>query len=442
MPGRNNLSTSTRRMPSDDARTQRILMLQGPVGPFFQHLQAFLVDEGHDVSRVCFNAGDLWFSSPQGRVRFPGGAEQWQGWIESQLGSGGYDSMILFGSERPAHRVAIETARRCGVRTISLEEGYMRPGFITVEEGGNNAGSPAAGLLPPPEYEPPATLAPPATGDAFRAMLRAGTLYYAVRGFCTHGRQRELFHRDTPLLRESFFWCRNYIRRLRGSDRDYALVQRLLEHHDGGYYLVPLQVDADANLKRAALGWTTARLVSEAILSFARAAPEDRRLAFKIHPMERGHNRLTPMIRDLAAAEGVADRVDVIETGSLGLIARHSAGMITINSTSGLSAIAHGVPLMVLGDALYANDRLALCLRGLDGAAKAFDGFWEGGRVAAPDLRTRYLAWIRETCLRPGDFYSAAGMETACASIADHLDAVPEAAGLAAPFRVLRGGRA
>lgn len=49
----------SKRFPSKSAT--RILMLQGPVGPFFRKAQALLNDSGFDAWRVCFNAGDRLF---------------------------------------------------------------------------------------------------------------------------------------------------------------------------------------------------------------------------------------------------------------------------------------------------------------------------------------------------------------------------------------------
>jgi capsular polysaccharide export protein len=91
--------------------------------------------------------------------------------------------------------------------------------------------------------------------------------------------------------------------------------------------------------------------------------------------------------------------------------------MITINSTSGLSAIFHGVPLLVVGNAFYANEKLATCARG----TPDFDAFWKGGHVADEAFRHRYLDWVREMCLRPGDFYDHAGISEACEGILDLL---------------------
>src|SRR5690606_36971094 len=116
---------------------------------------------------------------------------------------------------------------------------------------------------------------------------------------------------------------------------------------------------------------------------------------------------------------GVEKRVDVIDTGSLGLLTRHCAGMITINSTSGLSAIYHGAPLMVVGQAFYANEALATCARG----KPDFDAFWTGGHVADAQLRQTYLAWLRKVSLRAGDFYVREGMELACQGVLETIQA-------------------
>jgi len=190
-----------------------------------------------------------------------------------------------------------------------------------------------------------------------------------------------------------------------------------LEHHVGRYFIVPLQVAADTQMGAAALGWNNVRLIKETIASFAATAPQNTRLVFKVHPLERGRPRDRLLVRQVAEELGVSVRVDLIDIGSIGHLTRHSAGMITINSTSGFSAIFHGVPLMVIGEAIYANDRLAICARG----NPDFSAFWKGATVADEQLRRRYISWIRETCLRRGDFYTREGMEAACSAILDMI---------------------
>lgn len=51
---------------------QKILLLQGPVGPFFAELQIALDAAGFAVKRVLFNSGDKLFDHGRNSVRFTG----------------------------------------------------------------------------------------------------------------------------------------------------------------------------------------------------------------------------------------------------------------------------------------------------------------------------------------------------------------------------------
>src|SRR3546814_13621049 len=59
----------------------RVLLLQGPVGPFFRHLQQHLADSGFDAWRICFNAGARFFASRNKRVDFSGDIDEWEAWF-------------------------------------------------------------------------------------------------------------------------------------------------------------------------------------------------------------------------------------------------------------------------------------------------------------------------------------------------------------------------
>ena len=393
---------------------ERALLLQGPVGPFFKQLQNHLEDEGYDVWRVVFNPADHFFSNKRGLLKFYGELSEWEKWFSDFIDGAEIDHVILFGAERPAHRVARSVAAEKGVDLVVLEEGYVRPGYITVERGGNNASSPLAGRLPPPElnyHEQPDFPAEDFRG--FRRMCSYGGVYYSIRTFCSFGKQKRLFHRHISVWPELFSWLRNLWRRVMGQSANFAVIQKLLEHHDRAYYLVPLQVCADSQLQTAALGWSSIQLISATLKSFARSAPAGSRLVFKSHPLGRGHGNHAALIESTARAFGVADRVDVIHTGSLGLLARHAAGMITITSTSGLSAIYPGIPLLVVGAAFYAHPDLVVAGNG----NPDFDAFWSCRHVASNEARRAYLKWVGHEALAVGDFYAPHGVRAACQSV-------------------------
>ena len=417
-PGYFRLPLRKRSLPRKKA--PRVVLLQGPVGPFFKHLQRFLDRNGFDTWRITFSAADGLFSDRGKRLSFHGGRKEWEIWLRGFLSTADVDYLVLFGAEREIHAVARREAEAFGVEVISLEEGYLRPGFVTIERGANNWLSPIARQLPPKDFDPAEAGADSKTfPNSFRTMCLHGLTYYAVRSLFTGIRRRKLFHRPIRPMTEVIGWTRNAYRRFAHSLSNFSTVERLLEHHDKRYFLVPLQVSADTQLGRAALGWSNARLIMETLHSFAATAPRKHRLVFKIHPLERGHSNDRHLAFQVARMLGVEKRVDVIDTGSLGLLTRHCAGMITINSTSGLSAIYHGVPLMVIGQAFYANEALATCARG----NPDFEAFWTKGHVADAQLRQTYLAWLRKVSLRAGDFYVREGMELACQGVLDTIQA-------------------
>lgn len=408
-----------RKFPSKSA--PRVLLLQGPVGPFFRKAQSLLNDNGFDAWRVCFNAGDRLFARNDKTLNFSGTPDAWAIWFDEMVSEHGFDFVVLFGCEREVHRIAIERCKAKGIPVLCLEEGYLRPGYVTMEFGGNNWRSPVAGRLPSPEFVESAVERQKVASfpSSFGAMATYAFLYFSLRGFFSTVGERKLFHKQKrALASEAFYWFKNYYRKFLNLGENYRNIERLLEHHDKRYFVIPLQVHDDSQLGRAAGTWNNQKLILKSIVSFARNAPPNFQLVFKIHPMERGHSRDGQFVRQVSLLNDVADRVHILDSGSLGLLTRHAAGMVTINSTSGLSAIFHGIPLAIMGQALYRNPELGFCVnKGID-----LDGFWTWNKVAPPALRKSYLAWITEECLEVGDFYAKDGMELACAALLAKLE--------------------
>lgn len=113
------------------SRKKQVLLLQGPVGPFFRELHRSLSAAGFSVKHVVFNSGDSLFSFNQDRVRFTGTLDAWEAWLRFEIAQNQPDFIVLFGSSRPAHKVARKIAKIFGIYVLSLEEGYLRAGYVT-----------------------------------------------------------------------------------------------------------------------------------------------------------------------------------------------------------------------------------------------------------------------------------------------------------------------
>lgn len=395
----------------------RVVLLQGPVGPFFKKLQTHLNAKGFDTWRICFNSGDLYYSNREKRIRYVEGPSGFEGWFETFLKQSDVDAIVFMGSERELHLSACEAAKKVGVKQISLEEGYFRPGYITIEEGGNNRKSPLASALPGSNYETKPRRPAAFAESAFQLMCWYGFVYFTIRGLFTPFQSRKTFHKTRPLIPEAFFWTRNYARFLKNRSKNFKLMEMLLEKLDKKFYILPLQVADDHQLSKGGRGWDNDRMLAASIASFAKYAPEDTHLVVKVHPLSRGHSSDRINVAALATMHNVVDRVHVMDAGSFGLLCRHSAGVVTINSTSGLSAIAHGVPLIVLGDSIYRNKELVWCAE----SVTEIDRFWTEGRAAEKKMRRKYLSWLSEYATWPGDYYNESGMDSAFAGIRRQL---------------------
>lgn len=334
-----------------------VVLLQGPVGSFFKHFMRTLRKFGFRVLKINFSIGDVLQTHGTGTVLFQATPELWRKWFYAFLKGQRPKCVVLFGDQRLYHRFAIEACNELGVDVWCVEEGYLRPDYVTFELGGNNATSALARhelhaqLNAAPATPPPLPL--PIKGNSFLAMARAGIPYYVVNSLGYFFTQNYLRHRSRSLLPEAFFWSRNFYRKWRHKRRNAHSVIDLLECHYEKYFVVALQVYDDLNIVHHGKGWSNGMLIEEATRSFAKHARPEDILVIKCHPLDRGHWNYDAIVAEMAAIAGISERVRLIDDAPLGLLLRHARGMVNINSTSGILGICVGCPVFVLGDAIY-----------------------------------------------------------------------------------------
>jgi capsular polysaccharide export protein len=128
----------------NEFKGKRVLMLQGPVGPFFARFATDLTLTGAVVFKVNFNGGDWLFSRGSAFslvFNFAGNLLDWPAYFSDLLLRLNIDTVFLFGDCRPIHVAALTVVREKGLRAGVFEEGYLRPDFITLERDGVNNNS-------------------------------------------------------------------------------------------------------------------------------------------------------------------------------------------------------------------------------------------------------------------------------------------------------------
>ena len=329
-----------------------ILLLQGPLGPFFKRLYQDLQQAGAQVYKIDFNGGD-WLFSPRGSISFRGHLEQWPLFFENILDQYKIDTVMLFGDCRPMHQIAHKIAARHQLEIGVFEEGYIRPDFITFEKFGVNGYSQMPRdpnfYLSKPKVD--LSLAMPVS-HPFWYMTCWAVLYY-LASVLLKPIFRHYEHHRPLTLREAWPWFRGAWRKYFFAYKEKDIQSELTSHLSGKFFLVALQVHNDAQIHVHSNFDSVEAFIETSISSFAEFAPQDTYLIIKHHPLDRGYHDYSSVIHALTKKYAVAQRVRYIHDQHLPTLLNHARGIILINSTVGLSALHHRKPLMVCGTALY-----------------------------------------------------------------------------------------
>lgn len=382
-----------------------VLLLQGLMGPLFRRLGQGLIRAGHRVHKVNFNGGDRAFWRLPGGIDYRGSKADWPDALRGLIRQHEVTDVMLFGDCRDHHMVARDVCRELGIRVHVFEEGYVRPDWVTMEEGGVNGHS----SLPrdPAYYRQAAALLTPVPPHArvHSSFLRRALegLAYNAADVLTRWRYPHWDnHRPWHPLVEGMGWMRKLWRKKEREAAGAQLLERL-QTTGAPYFLFPLQLDSDAQIRIHSPFVGIADALKTVIQSFAAHAPPDVRLLVKEHPLDNGVRDWEQVTADIAAKFKVAGRVDYLVGGDIEAISAGSRGMVTINSTTGTLGLALGGPVVVLGDAIYDMPDITF----QDG----LDAFWQ--RPSPPDPET-FAAWRRvliERCLIPGGFFSDAALD-------------------------------
>ena len=380
-------------------QAKSVLLLQGPVGAFFDRLSTWLLQQGAQVRRVAFQGGDIYDSQVLVPIAFKQALQNWPAFFQQLLQTHQIDCVVLFGQSRKHHHVAIELCKSQGIAVVVLEEGYFRPGYITMELGGVNGFS---RTLQRYNWVPPGqagSIAPDITPQHFEKMAWQAALHYQAMWQARHEFVLYQHHRISDPSYYAHYWLRSWWRKFLHLRPSHRLQRQLFAHKDQQpYYFVPLQHDGDAQIVHHSDFANNAEFVMRVMHSFAQHAPAHSLLVFRQHPHVRGGPGHGELIAGLAQELGISKRVHHMVEGDTPDLAQHSAGVVLINSTVGLQALERGAPLMVLGEALYKQPQLSFM--------GELDEFWQQARPACPAETQRFLAQMKNLTQAPVSVYA------------------------------------
>jgi capsular polysaccharide export protein len=400
-----------------EGTSRSFLFLQGPISSCFDRLGRSLIARGHRVHRINLHCGDqLFWRLPA--THFRGRFAEWRGFVGAMLDQHRITDLVLHGDRRPYHIVAAEEARARGIAVIVTDLGYVRPDWITLEYDGMTTYSrfprdPAAiralaEELPEPDLGPrfhtPFWLIA-ALDVAYNLALVFG------RPFYPHYRYHSICHPFAEYA--GWLWSRA---RKRLTGRAAAAEKSRLQAQPGSYFLVPLQLSTDFQIRAHSPFCDLREAVHQIIASFA-AGGSSKKLVFVVHPLDNGLIGWSRLIARLAGRLGVAGQVIALPGGTPPELLRNAAGVVTINSTVGVTALHEGVPVKALGNAVFD-------IAGLTCQAP-LDLFWHDPQPPDPGLMAAFLRALTGTTQVKGGYYERTSQACAIRGIVERLERRP-----------------
>ena len=377
---------------------RRVLMLQGPMGTFFNRVAAWLGEQDVVVKKINFNGGDWLFHRKLDAVDYRGSLGDFPGFLRQHLIDNDIDGVLCFGDCRHYHKLAKKVADALGLPFFVFEEGYVRPDYITLECGGVNMASSVprnpAFYKALPDVPVPQ---PQAAHPDFRRGAWSSMFYYGAGRLLQASYPLYQHHKKFSIRYEARAWCRSWVRKHLNRWRDKPVFSNLLREHDGQYFAVALQVYNDSQVTTHSDYADVRDFIAEVVASFSAHAEPRHHLVFKHHPMDRGQRDYRRLIERLCGEHGVAGRVHYVHDVHLPTLLRHARGVVMINSTVGLSTLYHYKPLKVMGRALY--DMEGLTFQG------ELAQFWTSEAHFDRDLWRRFRAYLITQTQLNGAFY-------------------------------------
>ncbi len=385
------------------------LLLQGVATPFFSELGKALESADHSVLKVNFCGGDLlsgrFFSTRIKHINYAGGLKGLDAFYLSLFDEHKITDIVLFGDTRPLHSPAVKIAKENKITVHVYEEGYFRPNWITLDNGGVNAYS---SLPKDPQFYKRYV------GKKHKTAKKGGG------GLIIRAWHDIRYHVATLLLKSQFphyqshrperaskeYW--GWVKRLPSlffyyNDKSKQQINTLLKS-DKAFYLLPLQLDGDSQMRVHSPIKSVSELVETTLKSFSAHAPEDSVLVIKNHPLDPWFIHYPRLINKLATHVGISkERIVYLESGDLNSLLKHTKGTVLVNSTVGTSALQQGCPVIALGSAIY--DMTGLTFQG------SLDNFWTQASPPDDTLFNNFQQAVIEQTQINGGFYNQRSIE-------------------------------
>ena len=405
------------------AKGRRFLLVGGPFSPFFADLAAELTRRGGRARRVVTNGAEVLDLLRPGALAYVGPADLFAAWVRKRIARDEITDIVAYGDSYHYCAAAAEAGHALGLRVHVLEQGYLRPHWVTVEAGGVNGRS----RLPrdPDYYRANGRVdARPSRPHRSAGRVTKANVVFGFFANVAYYLFGPIFARhENPYgwspITQGAAYTEHYFRSrlaLKETARREARVLAM----QSPYFLVLMQKPQDSQITVHSPFRDVDDFCQHVLEEFAANGPAKAHLVFKSHPLDQGIIPHEALITKRAKELGVGARVHFVDGGNLAPMLKRSDGAITINSTSGLVASEFGRPIITLGDAFY--NMAGLTHQG------DLKSFWDAPQQPDHDLYLRFRDVVIQRTQENGGYSTIAGRRMLLGPVAERILAVPAGA--------------
>ncbi len=383
--------------------------------------------------RTISDGGELVGTPRRNRLVFRGKIdtdtlERWETFLRTVMRRNHVTAIVTFNDSCIKSTTAHRVANELGVQRYVLEEGYLRPHWITFDHEGVSGNS----LLPKdPEFylgQQSPTVGHETFRQSFRFVTRDTILHFTACTALSPALPYDASYYGDNVLTQAFGYTREYLSRKTTRERPVLDALRAAKEAGRTSFVALMQKPGDSQLRYHSKYRANNPYLREVIGSFAAHAAPDAILVVKQHPLDYGIERSKELFDALISEHGLRGRAYYIRKLPIEDVLEVCSGLVTINSTGGLAAVERHMPVITLGNAIYDMPGLTF--------QHGIDRFWLGATDPDAAVVGAFVRYLKARTQINGGYYTRRQLALLTENLVDRMmkDVVaPHARGMARP---------
>lgn len=324
----------------------RVLLLQGPIGNYFNEFSKFLQKENAKVFKINFTLAECFFYREKNSFYYKDKFDNWPDFFKNFIERNKINRVYMLNDSRPYHQSIIRICNELSVRLYVFEDGYFRPNYITLEPYGVNGNSLFRCFHN--ELEP--------QYKNYQLNFNLKNKFLSRLTFSLLSCMQPVIDKNYIAYRSlnPLYWLKKYLKqfaiKISYFYQDHYMLRRALKKKPKKIFFIPLQVFDDSQIKYHSKFSSNYDFINAVYKAFNNLYQDnDFLIIFKQHPGDQGLINYKKYILSLFNSKNV---IFVFNIDANYLIDISNA-VILINSTLGINAIKLNKKVFLFGSSVY-----------------------------------------------------------------------------------------